>query len=384
MIEDDDSIKGEILGTTLSQAEEESLTSKLDWDERLEMWILPASSYSDYSGSMVERSNSKFWLETFPEHVEERSGGHGSSWVGITPAKLATLSPEQIESLIEYIDSVEDYPLLDEEGHSTMENDAQWKDWDENYRQDFRKALMTKFGGYGLNGFAAAYAPNDDLDELLRDNDNGEWEEQDGGTYHINVDRLAKNVTIEKLTGDGKMAKDYRKAKKEVWNGGFADTFADELEARFGNSPGAMAAITKNIGLFDLADSLLEKVNGWAVNDDYTGAENSSETKIVPDMEDLKPALDDMDPSRLTQAQSHVKDPAQLKLKLRTNPVRESAHVIASSLLERSQVIEAPDWLVERMRKVRELPPPTLEKVRQQFEASREQSFKADLPDHYS
>lgn len=384
MIEDDD-IKNELLGTTLSQEEEERLKGKLSWNEHQEFWELPVASYSDYGGSMVERSNSKSWLAMFPGHVEERHGGHSSSWVGITDAKLGTLTPDEIETLIDAIDRLkDDYPILDDDLHSNMQMEAQWKDWDESYREEFRKKLMVKFGGYGLNAYAAAYAPNDVLDDFLREHDNGNWEEQDGGSFYINVDRLAEKVTIEGLLRDGKMAKAYRKAKQEVWNNGWSEVFIDELERRFSNSPRVMAAINRGTGLFDLADTVMEKANAWAVNDDYTGEENSSETQLVPDMEDLKPALDDMNPDQIAAARNNVKDPNQLKLKLKTSPVRESAHVIAGSLLERRTVLEAPAWLVERMERVRNLPRPSLEKVRQQFEASKEQSFKANLPDHYS
>jgi len=42
-------------------------------------------------------------------------------------------------------------------------------------------------------------------------------------------------------------------------------------------------------------------------------------------------------------------------------------------------VIRAPAWLRERMRRLRERPPPTLEKVRAQFRASAEQSWRDHL-----
>jgi len=40
------------------------------------------------------------------------------------------------------------------------------------------------------------------------------------------------------------------------------------------------------------------------------------------------------------------------------------------------EVIPAPEWLKERMRKIKALPPPTLEEVRQQFEASANWEFE--------
>jgi hypothetical protein len=46
----------------------------------------------------------------------------------------------------------------------------------------------------------------------------------------------------------------------------------------------------------------------------------------------------------------------------------------------------APLWLIQRMKNLRNLPPPTLEEVRAQFEASAnwEDNRRARLPDRYS
>jgi len=379
-----DDIKGEMLATSLSAEEEDRLKGKLSWNEHLEAWELPGSSFSDYGGSLVDRSNSAYWLKKYPDLVELRHGGHNSVWTVIPEEKLNTIDGADLERIIDDLDSLEDYPLLDEDGHSNLQMEAQWEAWDEDYRDEYRKELLKKFGGYGLNAFAAAYVPNDVLDEIERENDNGDWEEQDGGTMWRNVKRLAEKTDADDILGNGEMAKLYRKAKLDAWNKGFDDQFIDALMKRFGHESGVVAAITRNVGMFDLADSLLESVNGWAIGDPYTSdtEANAAVTMLTPDWEDLQPAIDDMHPSRITQAASHVKDPKQLTLPLKKHT--PTARVVADSLLERSQVIGAPSWLVERMERIRKMPPPTLEQVRQQFEASREQSFKTDLPDRYS
>jgi hypothetical protein len=38
-----------------------------------------------------------------------------------------------------------------------------------------------------------------------------------------------------------------------------------------------------------------------------------------------------------------------------------------------SEVIQTPDWLVERMDKISKMPPPTLDEVKAQLEASEQQ-----------
>lgn len=379
-----DDLKSEMLATSLSAEEEDRLKGKLSWNDHLDAWELPQSSFSDYGGSLVNRSNSAYWVKKYPEIVELRHGGHNSVWTVIPDEKLNTIDGADLERIVDDLDSLEDYPLLDEDGHSTMQMEAQWEAWDEDgARDEYRKALMEKFGGYGLNAFAAAYVPNGVLDEIERENDNGDWEEQDGGTMWRNTKRLAEKTDIDDILGDGEMAKQYRKAKLDVWKNGFNHQFIDALMKRFGQESGVVAAITRNVGMFDLADSLLESVNGWAVNDAYDpAATESQEPMIKPDWEDLQPAIDDMHPSRITQAGSHVKDPRQLTFPLRKRP--DAARVVADSLLERSQVIPAPAWLVERMERLKKLPRPTLEQVKRQMEASREQSFKTNLPDRYS
>ncbi len=44
-----------------------------------------------------------------------------------------------------------------------------------------------------------------------------------------------------------------------------------------------------------------------------------------------------------------------------------------------SGVLRAPAWLRERMRRLREMPPPTIEEVQAQFAASAEQSWRDHL-----
>jgi hypothetical protein len=51
---------------------------------------------------------------------------------------------------------------------------------------------------------------------------------------------------------------------------------------------------------------------------------------------------------------------------------------MASEQHRKHSIIQAPDWVKERIRKVRSQPPPTLERVRQQLQASAECRRKSE------
>ncbi len=98
-------------------------------------WLLPPHcSYGDYGGSLVEKSNVDYLLETYPEEIAELYGGYGSRGV-------AVYLPVATKELRETLCALTEYPLIDEERHSALEMEAQddaWNDWG---RDDFRRAL---------------------------------------------------------------------------------------------------------------------------------------------------------------------------------------------------------------------------------------------------
>lgn len=95
---------------------------------------------SDYSGDLVNKSNHRALIEMVPEGYEDGAeyldytGGHGTYALAI---RLDSVTPE----LLEAIESLEDYPLLDESLHSEMEIDAQNEAWEDTYRSEFKTAL---------------------------------------------------------------------------------------------------------------------------------------------------------------------------------------------------------------------------------------------------
>ena len=152
-------------------------------------------SGSDYSGALVTKSNHQAWMEKFPEGEDKWwaniHGGHGTYAIVIALEKV----PEDVEEeVVEVFDSLDSYPLLDEDLHSQMEMESQheaWKDWG---RSDFKRALEKKFPDLDITGEA-----NDKkVDELFWEKSDkiGEyWVNEEGSSSYINVEKVAKTVS---------------------------------------------------------------------------------------------------------------------------------------------------------------------------------------------
>lgn len=106
-----------------------------------ECYVLPSyASGSDYSGDLVEVSNHKALLEMMPDSYTDGleyldySGGYGTFGLAIRFDAVA-------EALIESLEGLEDYPVLDEDLHSQLEMESQNEAWESDIRSDFKKAL---------------------------------------------------------------------------------------------------------------------------------------------------------------------------------------------------------------------------------------------------
>lgn len=97
-------------------------------------------AYSDYSGSLVERSNVEEFSEQFAElegqEWWERYGDHGSR--GVVVRRDADARVPEIGEFFEALDS---YPLANEERHSELEMNQRQEDWDSYGRGDFERWL---------------------------------------------------------------------------------------------------------------------------------------------------------------------------------------------------------------------------------------------------
>jgi len=103
-----------------------------------EIWVLVPDLLkgSDYSGSMVERSNYNVFLEKFSsvDGVISLGGGYRTYAIALT---LKALRNEEIQA----VTALRDCPLMDEDNHTEMEWGAYVKQWAEHGATDFRHSL---------------------------------------------------------------------------------------------------------------------------------------------------------------------------------------------------------------------------------------------------
>jgi hypothetical protein len=167
-----------------------------DWTDRKDgrFFVPGLLSGSDYSGSLVERSNHKAFEEAFSRGENKWwktvYGGHGTFAVVIDLKKV----PKKRETeLKDFFNALENYPLADEDLHSNMEIEAQdeaWKSW---ARGDFKKALEKHFG------FTFDEVDDEKVFELFQrasDRANEYWINEQGGDMWIDVEKVVKKGKI--------------------------------------------------------------------------------------------------------------------------------------------------------------------------------------------
>lgn len=157
-----------------------------------------ASNYtsgSDYSGTTAEKSNYKVILEEAERLAEEMDddswfqtfhGDHGTYAIAFHVDK----TPDEI---VEMLESLENYPVLDESAMSELESEEEDEAWESTYREDYRRALEKEF-----DGDADAVSDEELSDHFRRWSDaaNEYWEHSTEGPY-IDIYRIAEKAFNE-------------------------------------------------------------------------------------------------------------------------------------------------------------------------------------------
>lgn len=155
-------------------------------------------AFGDYDNSgSVERSNQRVFLEAFGARpgIYEIYGSHGSQAVGIRLSiEDADAEDEWVEELIRTLSGLEDYPVLDDEDMSNLEQEMFEEAYDNFGRTDFVRAIEKLL----------------DL-ELTEEGDIGElfWRHAadhgvvEGGGVYFDIDKMADNVTVDDLDDIG-------------------------------------------------------------------------------------------------------------------------------------------------------------------------------------
>lgn len=161
-------------------------------------------SGSDYSGSLVERTNHDVFLEDFGNvpGVLDVSGGHGTFAVAvpIRTRKGSWSRGKRTAEMFEWLEKLNDYPLADEEKLSEMELEAQVEAWNSWAASDFRGEVRDHVDPSGEDEEleqALDDISDDDLYEVFRvaaDKANEYWVNESGGEMWIDLKRVAKQV----------------------------------------------------------------------------------------------------------------------------------------------------------------------------------------------
>jgi hypothetical protein len=195
--------------------------SREDWNGDFN-YEIPYAGFSDYSGCMVERANSRTLEETY-SFVTLDTAGMGTVYTVIRSQDvLDAIFSEDFPEFMEAVDSLSDYPVLDESLMSEMEMEAGNEAWENYVRSDFRKEIEKEHGPQwelnGESGFPVEMVSTleDALDgltekELVRlfsdlcEISGRYFEIETGGNAYIDLEKLVENLPykmlIEVVTG---------------------------------------------------------------------------------------------------------------------------------------------------------------------------------------
>ena len=191
-------------------------------------FYVPYASGSDYSGSTVERSNYLSFLESYGDNsfVHQVYGGYDTYAAAIGLTGLLTCADDTADSILEALEGLADYPVLDEEALSTLEMegaDSAWECW---AADDFVKALRAKFDGVADLDLPTGDALRSFFEEK-REECNVYWY-CEGCGHDMYVDIKAVVAGIDYADVDG-FARSYRVTYTEL--GACWEDYATESEA---------------------------------------------------------------------------------------------------------------------------------------------------------
>ena len=154
--------------------------------------------FGDYDNScMVERSNYKLFLEEYKEEkgIFRIYGGYGSSGIAISIRYLLDLANEdKADEIIELLNNLNEYPVIDDEDMSNMEYDAFLESLDSFAIRECNDLLANQY-------LIEVYDYDQDkLKEVLlksdRNLDYPSYQIESGGSCYIDTKRLIKKVTL--------------------------------------------------------------------------------------------------------------------------------------------------------------------------------------------
>jgi hypothetical protein len=192
------------LGSTATQLSPEEaialICERRLWQSVSLLWLSDHCLSGDYYGAPHTASNARVLLQEFssPE-LRECIGGYGARSVAIDPRYLS-------EELLESLQSLENYPVLNEDDCSALELELQQEAWESWAQRDFSRALEKRL---------SSVLDNEDLAEetmeslspgslyalfyALADKGSIYWESQSSPDQWIDCERVAEELSEEEL-----------------------------------------------------------------------------------------------------------------------------------------------------------------------------------------
>jgi hypothetical protein len=136
---------------------------------------------SDYSGSEYDRANARTLAEEFPwlSHVDNY-GAWSESFVTLLVGELPSPDTEagiqELERLVQTVESLSDYPILDEQKLYDLEAEIEEESWDAWFLSDFASAVA---GNLGCDTYELEFdfkVSDEQLKEMFYDVYSEEWE----------------------------------------------------------------------------------------------------------------------------------------------------------------------------------------------------------------
>jgi hypothetical protein len=181
------------------------ISEKRLWQTMSLLWVPDYCQSGDYGGAVHYRSNANVLLGEFSSpQCRELYGSYGSHGVAIDPRYLS-------EELLENLQSLESYPVLDEDALSHLELELQGEAWESWARSDFSRKLEKLL----CDLLSAHYEDGDDeraeqsIESLSEDQlwslfsnaaeeANIYWESQHNDVW-IDVERVAESLSEDQL-----------------------------------------------------------------------------------------------------------------------------------------------------------------------------------------
>jgi hypothetical protein len=170
------------------------------WQSVSLLWLSDHALSGDYCGAPHTASNFRVLLEEFggSPRCREAYGSYGSRSIAIDPRYLS-------DELLESLQSLENYPVLDEDDCGALELELQAEAWESWAERDFQRALESRLSSLCGDETAEEITESLDSDQLyslfesLREEANEYWQSQSSPNQWIDVERIVERASSSLL-----------------------------------------------------------------------------------------------------------------------------------------------------------------------------------------